>query len=331
MDLYGPKGTAFLSKRQAIAMLGVTPREYNALVAAGKIHPTITVNGTNKIPLVEIIALKGEYAAQALSVPHEKFVRALTIFCPSAQDVNTQLGVADLPRVPAEYIERLRIDVQKDPEPGIIKASGARDFFAALGRAWEILKHPDLRLLTELLHMINRGEEEIRQTIRAKYGREYGPEDVARYIEYFFNWRIMDPDSAQFYFKLLPDKGREQILKQCAFRRADYFIFYALGIDYGGEVADLLEKSCLGLLHKLNIYVDGFVYGDLVVGQSDIQRLADIISTLLGAASQVRAGRVPKGKQGDLVENMVPRAYSRDQFFESEKSVTFNPQGPANG
>lgn len=311
----------FLPRHKVCTMLGITKREFHALIAAGKLHPVQTALGHNKIPLAEVISLKAEYAARALSTPYEKFVRAATWFCASSMEVNAKLTILNLPKAPVEYLERLRVVTQKDPDPALIKAESAHDFFTMLGRAEEILKRPDLRLLVELLHMVNRGEEEIRQTLLAKYGRDFGVEDVARYIEYFYNWRVMDPDSVKFYFDFL--QGREKLLKECAYRRADYFIFYALGIDFGGEVADLLERSCLGLLHKLNIFVDGYVYGDLMVTQNDIQKMADIISTLLGAASQMRAGRIPKGKQREVVDALVPAAYSREAFFAGEKSASF--------
>jgi len=318
----------FLTRKNAMAMLGLSKHEFASLVSEGKLHPIKTTTGHDRVSLAEIISLKAEFSARALATPYEKFIQAASFFCANAQDINRQLSTLGLPTVPTEYINRLRTNAEKDPDPGLIKVRSAREFFTALGRAEEILKHPDLKLMAELLHMVNRGEEEIRQTIRAKYGREYGVEDVARYLEYFYNWRIMDPDSARFYFQFLPSNSREHILKVCAFRRADYFIFYALGIDFGGEVADLIERSCLGLLHKLNIYVDGFVYGDLIVGQADIQKLADIISTLLGAAAQVRAGRVPKSKQNELVDTMVPKTFTRAEFFKAEKATTFAAKEP---
>src|SRR3990172_5956261 len=128
----------------------------------------------------------------------------------------------------------------------------------------------------------------------------------------------MDPESARFYFEFL--MGREKLLKECAYRRADYFIYYALGIDFGGEIGELLERSCLGLMHKLNIFIDGYVYGDVAISQRDLQQIVEIIATLLGAAKSVREGRVPKGKQQGLADSLIPKAISRSEFFDREKA-----------
>lgn len=327
--LHGGNKPVFLTRKDAARALGISKKEFASLIETQKIHPVKTAGGQTRVSLAEIISLRGEYAARSFAVPYEKFIKAATCFCNSAPEANSQLSVLGLPTVPVEYIERLRSAMQNDPEPGVIQAQTSKEFFVAFGKAEEILKHPDVKILAELLYMINRGEEEISQAIRAKFGREYPVDVVARYLEYFFNWRSMDPDSIKLYIKFLSE--REAFLKTCAFHRADHFIFYALGLDYGGEVADLIERSCLGLLHKLNIYIDGFVYGDLVVGQADIQKLSDIIATLLGAASQVRAGRVAKGKQGDLVDTMIPKAFSRTEFFSGEKTLSFTPPKEVTG
>ncbi len=215
----------------------------------------------------------------------------------------------------------MRIIAQQQGKVELIRQDSIGEFYTSLGRADEILKHPDMRLMVELLTMINKGEKEIVETIRGKYGREYGLADIMRFQEYFWNWRVMDPESVKFYFEFL--QGREKVLKECAYSRADYFVIYALGIDFGGEISTLLERSCLGLLHKLNFLIDSYVYGNSAVSHKDLRSVSDIISNLLGAAQSVRAGKVPKGKQGDMMDNLVPKAVGRKSFFETESGVEF--------
>jgi hypothetical protein len=319
MGFDDPKPVPLLLQRAKVcAMLQITKREFYALVDAGKLHPVNDQQKRVRVPLAEVISLKAELAHRALSLPYEKFVMAASFFSKNAVDVNQHLMTLEYPKAPYEYIERMKIQAQTHPSLEIIRAETLPDFFRTLGRAEEIVKRADLRLLVELLHMMNRGEKEIQEVIRAKYGREYAPGDILQFIQYFYNWRIMDPESVRFYSEFV--MGREKLLKECAYRRADYFVYYALGIDFGGEIAELLERSCLGLLHKLSIFIDGYVYGDVAVSQRDLQTLADIVATLLGAAKSVREGKVPKSKQAGLAETLIPKAISRGEFFDREKA-----------
>lgn len=310
-----------LSRQKVCQMLSITHREFYALVTAGKLHPVHTQQRHIRVPLAQVMALKAEFAHRALALPYQKFIEAVTCFADNAKDVNYHLINLSYPQAPSEFIDRMRILAKEGSKEPLIRQQSIGEFYRAIGRADEIVKRPDLRLLVELLTMINRGEQEIVDTIRAKYGREYGKADILRFQEYFWNWRIMDPESVKFYFEFL--QGREKILKECAYNRADYFIFYALGIDFGGEVAELLERSCLGLIHKLNFLIDSYVYGNAAVSQKDLKGISDIISNLLGASQSVRAGKIPKGKQGPMVDDLIPRSVSRQGFFETENRVDF--------
>lgn len=320
-DTVIPQQQLLLSRAKVCQMLSISIREFYALVNAGKFHPLQTRQRHMRIPLAEVMAIKAEYSHRTLALPYEKFVKAATFFTSNAVEVNGLLADMGYPKAPIEYIQRCRTAAESDPKLEIIKVKSIGEFTVAFGRAHEILKRQDLRLLVELLTMIQKSETEIQETIRGKYGRDYAPADILRFIEYFWNWRIMDPESVSFYFDFL--QGREKVLKECAYRRADYFIYYALGIDFGGEIAELLERSCLGLLHKLNFLIDGYVYGNVAVSQKDLGNLTEIISTLLGASSQVRAGKIPKGKQDAMAAMLIPQAVTRDKFFETEKSTHF--------
>lgn len=310
-----------LSRAKVCQMLSITVREFYALINAGKLHPLQTRQRHMRIPLAEVMAVKAEFAHRTLALPYEKFIQATTFFTSNAVEVNGHLLDLGYPKAPVEYIQRCRAAAESDAKLDIIKVKTFGEFMVAFGRAQEILKRQDLRLMVELLTMLQKTESEIQQTIRGKYGRDYAPADVLRFVEYFWNWRAMDPESVQFYMEYV--QGREKVLKECAYRRSDYFIYYALGIDFGGEVAELLERSCLGLIHKLNFLVDGYVYGNAAVSQRDLEGLTTIISELLGAASQVRAGKIPKGKQGGLADMLIPKAITRDQFLEAEKTTSF--------
>jgi hypothetical protein len=310
-----------LSRAKVCQMLSITVREFYALINAGKLHPLQTRQRHMRVPLAEVMSIKAEFAHRTLAMPYEKFIQAATFFTSNAVEVNGHLLDLGYPKAPVEYIQRCRAAAESDAKLDLIRVKTFGEFMVAFGRAQEILKRGDLRLLVELLTMMQKTESEIQQTIRGKYGRDYAPADVLRFIEYFWNWRTMDPESVQFYMEYV--QGREKVLKECAYRRADYFIYYALGIDFGGEVAELLERSCLGLIHKLNFLIDGYVYGNSAVSQKDLESLTNIISELLGAASQVRAGKVPKGKQGGLADMLIPQAITRDKFFDAEKAAQF--------
>ena len=309
-------------------MLSITTREFYNLIQAGKLHPIQSRQRHARVPLVEVLSLKAEVSHRALVLPYEKFIRSATFFTMNAVEINDKLAELKCPKAPLEYIERCRVAAEADSRIELIKEKSFGEFMQVLGVAREILKHDDLRLMTECLVMIQKGEKEIQDYIRGKYGREYATADILRFIEYFWNWRTMDPESVKFYFDFLT--SREKVLKECAYRRADYFVYYALGIDFGGEIADLLERSTLGLIHKLNFLVDTYVYGESMISQKDLSNLTDVISNLLGAAQSCRMGRVPKGKQKELAEGMIPIAVSRDQFFETEKGTSFGTSPKVN-
>ncbi len=322
-DLDGPQ-PLLIARAKVCRMLSVSTKEFYALVQAGKLHPLTTSGKHVRVPVAEVIALKAELSNRALAMPYEKFIMASAFFASNAVEVNQALADLGCPRAPVEYIERLRMTARQDSSASLIRAKTLDEFFQAFGRPYEIVKRDDLRLLVEVLHMISKGEEEISQTVRAKYGREYSKDEILRFIEYFWNWKIMDPDSAHFYFDLI--QGRARTLKECAYKRADYFVYYALGIDFGGEVSELLERSCLGLLYKFNILVDSYVYGTAMVSQADLQKSAELIQTILGAARDVRDGKVPKDKGKQLAEHSLPQAITRGEFFKKENEAAFAPK-----
>lgn len=323
MDDLSPQHPVLLSRAKACRMLGISTKEFFALVQAGKLHPLTTSGRHTKVPVAEIIALKAELVHRALVMPYERLVMASAFFASNAVEVNQALSDLGCPRAPVEYIERLRMSARQEQDPGIIRADSYDGFLAALGRSYEIIKRDDIRLIVETLHMMNRGEEEIRQIIRAKFGREYTKEEVSRFLEYFWNWKIMDHESALFYLETL--QGRARTVKECAYKRSDYFVYYALGIDYGGEVSDLLERSCLGLLYKFNIMVESYVYGTAMVSQQDLLKSAELIQTLLSASRDVRGGKMPRDKAEKVVESaMVPHSITRAEFFSNEKATSFS-------
>lgn len=313
-----------LSRAKVCQMLSITEREFYALVSAGKLHPLQTRHRHLRIPLAEVMNLKAEYAHRALAMPYEKFIQAASFFTENALEINGHLVDLGYPKAPVDYIERCRL-AAKDSKLSIIKEKTIGDFFRVFGAAQDLLRRGDFRLLVECLTMIRKSEKEIREIIKAKYGRDYGEADILRFIEYFYNWNLMDPQSVNFYMDFV--QGRERVIKTCAIGRADYFIYWALGLDFGGEIPELLEKSTLGLMHKFNVMIDGYVYGTTAVTQRDLKGLAEIILDVLGAAQTCRAGKVPKGKQGGVVDNVVPAAMNRDKFFATERSANFG-EGP---
>ncbi len=310
-----------LTRAKACTMLGVTGREFYGLVTAGKLHPIYTRQRHMRVPLAEVMGLKAEFAHRALNLPYDKFIKAATFFTTNAAEINELLGKLHYPPAPVEYIERCRMAAQSDPKLEIIREKNYGDFLTVLGRAQEILRRDDLRLMVELLSMIQKTDKEIRDIVKAKYGREYGEADVLRFLEYFWNWHLMDPDSVKFYMEYV--QGREKVLKTCAYERADYFIYYHLSLDFGGEIPELLEKSCLGMIHKLNLLVDSYAFGTASVSLKDLATVTEIIVNVLGAAQGVRAGRVGKGKQADLVDKLIPAAVNRTKFFEAEGATQF--------
>lgn len=320
-DTIGHAQPLLLSRHKVCQMLSITDREFYALVQDGKLHPLHTRQRHVRVPMAEVLALKAEFAHRALALPYEKFIQAATFFSPSAIEINSHLLSFGYPKAPIEYIERCRSAAQGDSKLQIIREKTLVDFMRTFGSAQEILKRGDLRLMVECLTMIQKSEKEIRDTIKAKYGRDYGEADILRFIEYFYNWRLMDPASVSFYMDYV--QGRERVLKECAYRRTDYFIYYALGIDFGGEIPELLERSCLGLLHKINVMIDGFVYGTSIPPIKDLMNISEIITNLLGAAQGCRAGKTAKGKAADMAESLIPSAVGRDKFFAMEKSTTF--------
>lgn len=325
-DIIESGPSLLLGRKKVCSMLGITVREFYALIQGQKLHPLQTKSGQHRVPLAEVIALKAEFSRRAVVLPYEKFIRAASHFTSTTNQVNDRLEDLGFIRAPNEYIERVRVQEQNHPDLSLVRVGSIHEFFKALGRVEEIARRRDIRLLVESLHMIARGEEEIRQIVRAKFGTDFEPAEIQKYIEYFYNWRIVDVDSVKFYFDFL--SGRERLVKECAYRRADYFIFYALGIDFGGEIAELLERSCLGLLHKLNLFIEGYVYGDMQVSQRDLQQLAEIISTILGAAKDVRQGKVSKKDQETIVDKLLPKAVTRDNFFKAERELNFDAKPP---
>ena len=210
-DLIKPQ-PLFLPRAKVCRVLMITIREFYALIETGKFHPISTEQGHQRIPVAEVMAVKSEMAHRATVIPHEKFVQACCVFSSDCFDVNKYVSGAGYLKVPVDYIERLRTHLNADPNLGIIRAQSYKELMTSLGKATEIHRRADLRLLVECLTMISRGEKEISDTIRAKFGREYSPDDVVRYIEYFYNWKTMDPESARFYFEYLV--GREKLLKE---------------------------------------------------------------------------------------------------------------------
>lgn len=317
----GHNESLLLSRAKVCQMLGITGREFYALVEAKKLHPIHTRQRHIRVPRAEVMALKSEYAHRALNLPYDKFIKAATYFTTNAVEINDLLAKLHYPPAPVDYIERCRLAATGDQKQELIREKSYGEFVAALGRAQEILKRDDLRLMVELLVMIQKTEKEIRDVVKAKYGREYGEADVLRFIEYFWNWHLMDPDSVKFYMEYI--QGREKILKTCAYERADYFIYYHLGLDFGAEIPELLEKSCLGMIHKLNVLVDGYAFGTMAVSLKDLSSVTEIIVNVLGAAQGMRNGKVPKGRQPEVLDKMIPAAVNRTKFFEAEGATSF--------
>lgn len=312
-----------LTRKQVCKLLGISKREFYIIIKSGRFHPLMTRHGHYRLPLTEILAYKAELSHRALTLPYEKFIQASAFFAKTPTEVNNLLAGMHHPKAPVEYIERQHHYAKLASDLPVIRKETKLDFFAALGPAKEILYRQDLRLLVECLLMIQRGEKEIAETIQRKYGRKYSAEDIACFARYFYDWPPMDPESIRFYFEFI--QGREHFLKECAHQRADYFIYYALGIESDGDVAELLEKSCLGLFYKLDVLIKGHVYGDATISPKEIQNMATIIGTLLGAAKSCREGKMNVSKQRDLVERVLPVAITRGDFFESEKEMDFEP------
>lgn len=323
MDNIDNSEPTLLSRHKVCQMLSISEREFYALIEAGKLHPIQTRQRHLRVPVGQVLAIKAEFAHRALALPYEKFICAATYFTDNALEINALLVELQYPKAPIDYIERCRAAAKGDAKMELIREKNLNDFMNVLGAAREILKRGDLRLMVELLTMVQKTAEEIQKTVKAKYGREFGVADILRFQEYFWNWRLMDPESVNFYMDYV--QGRERVLKDCAYKRADYFIYYALGIDFGGEIPELIERSCLGLLHKFNLLVDAYAFGNVVVSQKDLLMLSEIISTMLGAAQSCRTGKVPKGKQAALLDTLVPSAVGRDKFFTMERSTTFQP------
>jgi len=327
MEELEPTQAVLLSRAKVCRLLSITTKDFYALVQSGKLHPITTTGRHVKVPSAEVIALKAELAHRALAMPCEKFIMASAFFARNAVELNQILSDLGYPRAPVEYIERLRMSAHQDPSLNLIRGKTLDEFVAAFGRGYEILKRDDVRLLAESLHMMSRGEEEIAQSIRAKFGREYTKDEVALFIEYFWNWKVMDPDSARYYFELL--QGRNRLIKESAYRRQDYFVYYALGIDFGGELSELLERSSLGLLYKFNIMLDSYVYGTAMVSMQDLQKMAELIQTILGASKDVRDGKIPKEKGKQIADQALPQAMGRGDFFKNEKETAFAPRPPS--
>ena len=298
-------------------MLGISKKEFYRLVQEGKLHPLNTTSKQLKIPLSQVMALKAEMTHRQLTLPHEKFIMAMAHFTKSPFQINERLVDLGFHKAPVEYIDRLKTYVETDKDMPIIREDSLEEFFRALGSATDLVRRDDVKLMVELLTMIQKGEEEIRTIVQAKTGREYGTEDILRFQEYFFNWKAMDPESMKFYFDFVTDK-REKILRDCAYRRADYFIYYALGIDFGGDIADLLERSCLGIMYKLNLLIDGHAYGEAAGSMKDLESLAKIVMTLLDGAKACRDGEIPKSKQKEFADHVIPATVSRTDFLGTE-------------
>ena len=314
-----------LSRKKVREVLGISEREFYSLISAGKFHPIQTHGKQYRVPLAEVLALKAELSHKTLALPCEKFIQASAFFYQNPIDVNNKLVELGYPKIPEEYIIRHHRYANIGEGPDIIKGGSFTEFIKKMGAAKDILYRRNIRLLVECLSMIGRGEKDIAEIVKAKYSRTYKPEDIEYYIDYFYNWAVMDPDSADFYFKFL--QGREKMLKECAAQRSDYFIYYAFGIDFGGEVSELLERSCLGLLYKMNYLIDGHVYGDIPVSTRELQNMAHIINTMLGAAKQSREGHMfgmPKNNNKGVPENIgQPVQIKRDSFFKLEKGIEF--------
>lgn len=315
------KNQLLLNRSKVCSILGISNKQYYDLIETKKLHPLQTHQGHTRIPLAQVMNLKAEMSNQHLSLPYEKFIMALTNFCKTPMKVNSILTDMGYPRAPMEYIERQRNLAAVDDESDLIREESLSDFFRAVGNPEHIAKRSDVRLMVELLTMIQKGEKEIRDTVEAKTGHQYGCDDILRFQEYFFNWKMMDPESITFYMEFM--SGREKLLKNVAYQRSDYFIYYALGIDFGGEIAELLERSSLGILYKLNLLIDGQVYSDISASTRDLETMTKIITNLLDAAQTARSRHGKQGEEKSIqeAESLIPESMDRASFFEEEDAI----------
>lgn len=328
-EAYKKNHSLLLKRAKVCRILGISKREFYALAEAGKFHPIYTAQNHMLVPLAEVMAVKAELSHKASMMPWEKFIQAQTLFTKTNSEISDRVTLLGFPRPLPEYIDRLRAEAMANPALEIIRAGSIQELWEKLSPSPEIVKRKDLQLVIECLAMISKSDEEIAQMIRAKFGRQYTQEGIGTYLEYFFDWPRMDHESVLFYTEFL--QGRERLIKECAYRRADYFVYYALGLDFGGEVGELLERICLGLLHRLNFLVDAQVYQDVNVPPRELQQMAEIISQLLTAAKGVRDGKMPKMKQQEVVEHLLPKALSRQEFFGMGGGASPVPQAGSNG
>lgn len=325
----GPKGIEFkpgtdspagvlVSPHQVRAILGLSKYLYKKLLEAGELKPIMGANGRRKYVLSDVYTLAANLKRGVLGLPYDKFVMALALSKPYT-DVNAELGRLMLPPISAEHYQRLKIVVGEQDFARLVRENGIEYFFKeGLGRTLEIAQRPDVRLVVDCLHMIGKGEKEIQEVVRKKFGKEYDEKTYLLYLNYFFNLAGMSDASMDHYFSVLPK--REANVKRSARRRFDYVVYYALGIDYPGDIGELIERSCLGLLYEFNTEIDGRVFdGDKQKGQIDtLERYSKVIVDLFSAAREVRreAAGSGRGAAPEMVMPVeLPKGMTREELF----------------
>lgn len=311
----GPEGV-FITPNQARAMLGLSMYMYEKLLKNGELKPVSLPNIKHRRYLLsDIQKLSVQLRRSVLGLPYDRFVMALAV-SKNYTGVNEELGRVFLPPVTSDHYHRLKIVVGKQDFAKTVKDNGIEYFFKeGLGRAIDIVSRPDIRLVADCLHLIGKGEAEIAAVIKQKFNKEFDEKELLIYLNYFFNLAGMTDESMDHYLGLLPK--REASIKKSAKRRFDYVVYYALGLDYPGDIGELIERSCLGLLYEFNNEIDGRVFeGNEKKGRIDtLKKYSEVIVDLFSAARDVRreSGGRPMVVQGGEEGGLTMK--SRDDLF----------------
>ena len=74
-------------------------------------------------------------------------------------------------------------------------------------------------------------------------------------------------------------------------------------------------------MYKLNLLIDGHVYGDVASSTKELDAMAKIITNLLDAAKACRSGEVPRDKQKMMAEKVIPMQIKREDFWDDNQGV----------
>lgn len=294
----------FMTRGEVMDVLKIGRKRYERYISEKLLKP---LPGYKTFYYVrsEVNELAAKLHRRLKRFPYETLIQALMgAFGFSEVKVNEVLKVYGLPEVTRTYIEELRLSDDPELKARLVGLSTPDRISAKLPGAVEIAWSKDLRVMVDCLHMIRCSADEIVRHLKNRYGRPFNVEDVVRYLDFFYDWWAMGQENQEAYLKQIHQGSKEFFIKKTAHQRVDYFVYYAFQLELKGSVPELIERNCLGLLRKMTILVEAYLYGpeackelgiNGTVTSKDLTHLTYVLEKLISTS---RNAKVPIGDSG---------------------------------